>query len=223
MWLESILESVEVNVSLAETLIMLAISFVSGIIISITYLKTSTKGKGSKNFVLTMILLPAIISSIIMLIGSDVARAFSLAGAFSIIRFRSDPAEPKDIAYVLFSMGAGLAAGIGEYVFAIIFTIILCAVMLILSKTKFGNEKHTTKQLKITIPEDLNYESEFDEVFKKYEIEYSLKKVKTASLGSLYQLYYDITFAGDINTQELINDLRIRNSNLDISLSLVSE
>ncbi len=223
MWLESILESVEVNISIVETLIMLLVSFISGIIISITYIRTSNKRKQSKNFVITMILLPAVISSIIMLIGSDVARAFSLAGAFSIIRFRSDPAEPKDIAYVLFSMGAGLAAGIGEYLFSIIFTVVLCLVMLILSKTKYGNEKQITKQLKITIPEDLNYEDEFAEVFLKYGINFTLTKVKTASLGSLYQLYYDIVLDNDINTQELINDLRIRNSNLDISLSLLAE
>ncbi|HOO43463.1 MAG TPA: DUF4956 domain-containing protein [Bacillota bacterium] len=223
MWFESLLESVEVNVSLLDALLMIAISFITGFIISLTYMKTSNQGKYSKNFVLTMILLPAIISSIILLIGSNIARAFSLAGAFSIIRFRSEPGEPKDIAYVLFSMGSGLAAGIGEYIFAIIFTLILCFAMFIISKTRFGDNRTIRKQLKITIPEDLNYEEEFSEIFKKHHIEYSLKKVKTTSLGSLFQLYYDVIINNDLDTQEFINDLRIRNSNLDISISAIAE
>ena len=221
--LESLFETVETTISLTESLFMIFVSFLTGYIISITYMKTSTKGNYSKNFTFTMILLPVVIASIILLIGSNVARAFSLAGAFSIIRFRSEPGDPKDITYVLFSMGAGLAAGIGEYIFAILFTIILCIAMILLSKTKHGNKKTQKKQLKITIPEDLNYEEEFKDTFDKYLIRYELKKVKTASLGSLYQLYYDIELNQTTSTQDLINDLRIRNSNLDISLSLVAE
>ncbi len=220
---ESLFETVETTISLSETLFMILISFVNGFIISITYMKTSSKGNYSKNFALTMILLPVVISCIILLIGSDVARAFSLAGAFSIIRFRSEPGEPKDIAYVLFSMGAGLAAGSGEYIFAIIFTIVLCIAMFILSKTNFGNKKTQKKQLKITVPEDLNYEEEFVDVFEKHNISFELKKVKTASLGSLYQLYYDVVFDQKTNSQDFINDIRIVNSNLDISLSMVAE
>jgi hypothetical protein len=183
-------------------------------------MKTSEDGKYSKNFALTMVLLPAVISSIILLIGSDIARAFSLAGAFAIIRFRSEPGEPKDIAYVLFSMASGLALGIGEYWFAIAFSIILCLLMYILSKTSYGNNKFDFKQLKVTIPEDLNYATEFQEVFDKYEIDFRLKKVSTTSLGSLYQVYYDVIFKSDMNVQDFMDDLRIRNSNLDISLSL---
>ncbi|XFA99198.1 DUF4956 domain-containing protein [Candidatus Izemoplasma sp. B36] len=222
-WLESLSESLEVNISLKETLVMIIISFICGFFISVVYMKTSERGNYSKNFAITMILLPAIISSIILLIGSDIARAFSLAGAFSIIRFRSEPGEPKDIAYVLFSMGAGLALGIGEYLYAVIFTLILCVSMIILSKTNFANKKVMFKQLKITIPEDLNYEEAFKEVFDKFKVTYELKKVKTASLGSLYQLYYDVIFKDNIKTQAFIDELRIRNSNLDISLSLNQE
>lgn len=222
-WLESLSESLEVNISITETLIMIIISFICGFLISVVYMKTSEKGNYAKNFAITMILLPAIISSIILLIGSDIARAFSLAGAFSIIRFRSEPGEPKDIAYVLFSMGAGLALGIGEYIYAVIFTVILCVSMIILSKTNFANKKAVFKQLKVTIPEDLNYEEVFKEVFDQFKVTYELKKVKTTSLGSLYQLYYDVIFKDNIKTQEFIDELRIRNSNLDISLSLNQE
>lgn len=219
--LESLTTLVDTNITMVEALMMIAISFICGFLISRTYMMTSENGNYSKNFALTMVLLPVIISSIIMLIGSDIARAFSLAGAFAIIRFRSEPGEPKDIAYVLFSMAAGLALGIGEYVFSVVFTLILCVFMYILLKTKYAEPKEQFKQLKITIPEDLNYETEFQDVFEKYEVEYRLKKVQTASLGSLYQVYYDVTFKADMNTQDFINDLRVRNSNLDISLTLV--
>lgn len=220
---DSLQEVVEVNVSITSTLIMLIISFITGFLISITYMHTSEQGNYSKNFALTMILLPAIISSIILLIGSNIARAFSLAGAFAIIRFRSDPAEPKDIAYVLFSMGAGLALGIGEYIYAVVFTLILCFAMYVLSKTKFGSQKKVFKELKITIPEELNYEEEFSSVFEQFNVEHYLRQVKTTSLGSLYKLYYDVIFEDDKNTKAFIDELRVRNSNLDISLSVKSE
>lgn len=217
---DTLSEGLDIDVSLSSAILMIIISFICGFIISFTYMKTSENGKYAKNFALTMVLLPAVISSIIMLIGSDIATAFSLAGAFAIIRFRSEPGEPKDIAYVLFAMAAGLSLGIGELTYAIIFTIVLCVSMYILSKTNYGTSKVEYRQLKITIPEDLNYEQEFPEVFEKYEIEYHIRKVSTASLGSLYQVYYDIKVKEEVNTRDLLDDLRIRNSNLDISLTL---
>lgn len=217
---DSLDEVVETNITASSTIVMIIISFICGFLISFVYMKTSEEGKYSKNFALTMVLLPAIISSIILLIGSDIARAFSLAGAFAIIRFRSEPGEPKDIAYVLFSMASGLALGIGEYMFAVIFAIVLCAVMYGLSKTKYGDNKVEFKKLKVTIPEDLNYEKEFQVVFEKYNVDFHLRKVSTTSLGSLFQLYYDVVFKKDTNVQDFIDDLRVINSNLDISLSL---
>lgn len=210
----------ESSIDFSESILMIIISFICGFLISFVYMHTAERKKFSKNFALTMVLLPAIISSIILLVGSDIARAFSLAGAFAIIRFRSEPGEPKDIAFVLFSMAAGLALGISEYIFAILFTTILCLVMYGLSKTKYGNNKLQFKGLKVTIPEDLNYEEAFDEVFQKYHVTYVLKQVKTTSLGSLYQVYYDVLLDQDVNPQDLIDDLRVKNSNLDIVLSV---
>ena len=110
--------------------------------------------------------LPAIVAIIILLIGSNVARAFSLAGAFSIIRFRSAPGDPKDIAFVLFTMAAGLACGVGSFDYAVLFTIALCALMFLLKAVKFGANRPTQKLLKVTIPENLGYEEAFDEVLR---------------------------------------------------------
>jgi hypothetical protein len=168
-----------------------------------------------------MILLPAVIAIIIMLIGSDVARAFSLAGAFSIIRFRSAPGEPKDIAYVLFAMAAGLACGVSAYVYAAVFTIILCLVMFVLFKTRFKNE--SMRQLIITVPEDLEYESAFDEVMQKYTTRSELKRVKTTALGSLYQLSYELELKQGVSTKAFIDDLRCRNGNLNINLMMATD
>ena len=211
------------TLSLATVLITIGVAFLCGGIISFTYRMTSAKGHYSENFGLTMILLPAVVSIIIMLIGSDVARAFSLAGAFSIIRFRSAPGEPKDIAYVLFAMAAGLACGAAAYTYAALFIVILCAVMFLLSKTRFKGQSTFSKQLVITIPEDLDYETAFVEIMEKYTTNSELKRVKTTALGSLYQLYYEIDLRADVSSKAFIDDLRCRNGNLNINLTLVSD
>ncbi len=218
---ESLFDISSTSITLSDTLYMLLFSFVSGLIISITYMKTYPNGNYSQNFALTMVLLPLVISLIIMLIGSDIARAFSLAGAFSIIRFRSAPGEPKDIGYVLFSLSAGLAAGVGARGYAIAFTLILCLVMYVLNKVKFAQPKKTKQLLKIIVPEDLSYEQEFKSLFDQYNVNSSLQKVKTTSLGSLIQLYYEVDLPVDINLQDFMNEIRQRNSNLNISLNII--
>ena len=208
---------------LSQVVLTIIAAFMCGGLISFTYQKTSEKGRYSENFALTMILLPAVISIIIMLIGSDVARAFSLAGAFLIIRFRSAPGEPKDIAYVLFAMAAGLASGVNAFVYAIVFTVILCLVMYLLFKIKFKSNLTETKQLVITIPEDLDYETAFEEPLKQYTERHLLKRVKTIELGSLFQVHYEIDLKENISTKAFIDDLRCRNGNLKITLTLVSD
>lgn len=218
---ESLFDISSTSITLSDTVYMLMFSLISGIIISYTYMKTAENGKHSQNFALTMVLLPLVISLIIMLIGSDIARAFSLAGAFSIIRFRSAPGEPKDIGYVLFSLSAGLAAGVGARGYTILFTVILCLVMYVLSKVKFGDHKVSNQLLKIMIPEDLPYQEEFPQIFEQYNLNATLTKVKTTSLGSLYQLYYQIQITEDTNIQELMNEIRTRNSNLNISINMI--
>lgn len=223
--LETLFNTTQISTTITFTtaIITIVMAILVGTLISFAYIKTSEKGHISQNFALTMILLPAVIAIIIMLIGSNVARAFSLAGAFSIIRFRSAPGEPKDIAYVLFTLAAGLACGVGFYGYAILFTVILCVVMFILNVTKFGRSKVTNKQLQITVPEDLDYDGAFDDIFRQYTSSYELKKVKTTAMGSLYQLVYNITTENDINTKEFLDALRCRNGNLNITLNLCAD
>lgn len=208
------------SISLIDSVLTIFISFILGGIISTTYMKTSSKGGYSQNFSLTLIIIPTVIAIIVLLIGSNVARAFSLAGAFSIIKFRSAPGNPRDIAFVLFSMAAGLACGVGAYSYGALFTIFLCALMFVLSITNFGGKKFSHKILKITIPEDLDYEGAFDDIFVKFTSSYELTKVKTIDLGSLFQLVYTVTIDNNTSQKQFLDELRCRNGNLNIILSM---
>ena len=212
--------SADTAISVTGALLTILVAFVLGGIISITYIKTSNKNGFSQNFSLTLVMTPAIVAIIILLIGSNIARAFSLAGAFSIIKFRSAPGDPKDIAYVLFTMAGGLACGAGYYGYALLFTVILCLLMFFLRIINFGESKSSQKLLKINIPEDLDYEGVFDEVLGKYTAAYELKKVRTTDLGSLYELVYNVTIDDKTGQKEFIDALRCRNGNLNITLSM---
>ncbi|WP_042196575.1 DUF4956 domain-containing protein [Paenibacillus camerounensis] len=219
--LDSIFTAVSDSTALTfgNAVLTILISLALGALISFTYMRTSPAGY-SQSFTLTMVLLPVIVAIIILLIGSNVARAFSLAGAFSIIRFRSAPGDPKDITFVLFTMASGLACGVGAYGYAVLFTIILCIIMVILNRTGFGVRKSMQKTLKVTIPENLGYEEAFDEVFNKFNVAYELKKIRTTELGSLYELVYNVTLDEHTSQKEFLDAIRTRNGNLDLSLTM---
>ena len=206
--------------TLVNTLSIILSSIILGLVISLVYIKTNKKNGYSANFPITLIMLPVIIAIIILLVGNNIATAFSLAGAFSIIRFRSAPGDPKDIAYVFFTLAVGLTCGMGYIGYGLIFTIILCALMSILDLTKFGMSKTKIVQLKITVPEDLNYEDTFDEILSKYTNSWRIENIRTRDFGALFELVYKINLKEDANQKKLIDDLRCRNGNLNISLTL---
>lgn len=214
-------ESLQLSLSSATLTILTA--FILGIIISFTYIKTYAKGSYSQSFVLTLIMMPCVVAVIILLIGTNIASAFGLSGAFSIIRFRSAPGDPKDISYVLFCMGAGLACGVGVYAYALFFTVILCAIMVILCKINFGAKNSTDKMLKIIIPEDLDYQGIFDDIFETYTYRHELRRVKTTDLGTLYELVYLVSMKSNIREKDFLDELRCRNGNLNITLSMKAE
>jgi len=215
--------SVNENISFLTVLITLAVSILLGYIISFTYMKTGRKDLFSQNFAITLVLTPAVVAIIILLIGSNIARAFSLAGAFSIIRYRSAPGDPKDIALVLFTMAAGLACGVGAFSYALLFTFLLCALLFILNYVSYGKIKPDQRTLKITIPEDLNYEGVFDEIMKKYTDSFELVKVKTTNLGSLFELAYVVALKKGISHKVFIDEIRCKNGNLNITLTQINE
>ena len=205
--------------TLRNAIIIILSSSLLGLFISFMYNKTYKKSSNN-DFSITLIMLPVIISIIILLVGNNVARAFSLAGAFSIIRFRSTPASTKEITYVFFSLAVGLTCGMGYIGYAVIFTIILCGLMFLLTKNKLlFSTNGKSMNLKITIPENLNYDGVFDEVFEKYTNSYNIEMIRTRDFGSLFELNYSIILKSDINQKNFLDDLRCKNGNLNITLT----
>lgn len=222
--LETIINSTDgTSFTLTNTLIVITAAIILGFLISLVYMRTTKKAGYSPSFTVTLIMLPVIISIIILLVGNNVARAFSLAGAFSLIRFRSAPGEPKDIAYVFFTLAVGLCCGMGYIGYAIIFTIILCLVMLILDVTRFAMPKTKAMSLKIIVPEDLNYEGVFDEILNSYTTNYKIESIRTRDFGALFELNYSIHLLEEANQKQFIDELRCRNGNLNITLTLNSQ
>lgn len=208
------------TLTLAGVLLALGAALLLGLIVSVFYIRTHREEGYSSGFTITLIMLPAIIAIIIMLIGNNVARAFSLAGAFSLIRFRSAPGDPKDIAYVFFSMAVGLACGMGYLLYGMIFVIVLCLVMALLHNFNFGKPKSACMQLKISIPEDLNFQNLFDDILDHYTSYWSLKRVKTADFGTIFEVVYTIYLKSDTDQKRFLDELRCRNGNLNISLTM---
>ncbi len=206
------------SISLGSTLVIIISSLMLGLGISLVYMFTHKKEEYSSSFTTALIMLPAIIAIIILLVGNNVARAFSLAGAFSLIRFRSAPGDSKDIAFVFFTLGVGLACGMGYISYAVLFAVILCAVMVILNKLNFGKKKNSEMRLKIAIPEDMDYQGVFDDVLDEYTSDRKLARVKTTQFGSLFEITYDITMKDTAQSKEFIDKLRCKNGNLNIML-----
>lgn len=198
-----------------------AVAVVIGLVIAFVYTLISKKDGYNKSFIVGLALLPAIVAAVILLVGSNVARAFSMAGAFALVRFRSAPGSAKDISIVFFSMASGLACGLGFVTFAVCFTVLILVVLLIISVTGFGGSSEYKKQLRITIPENLNYMTVFDDVFEKYLSENVLRKVKTTNMGTMFELTYECRMKDDNTQKQFIDELRVRNGNLNITMGTV--
>lgn len=205
--------------TITSVLEILLSSIIIGLIISVVYLLTHKKEGYSQAFCVALILLAPIVGMVILLIGNNVARAFSLAGAFALIRFRSAPGDPKDIAFVFLSVVMGLACGMGYWLYAGIATIVICLLIVILHLTNFAGKKGDTYALKITVPETLNYVGAFDETLKKYTNSFKLTKVKSVDFGALFELTFSVDLKDDKQIREMLDELREMNGNLKIMLS----
>lgn len=209
--------------SVTTALISIVAAIAIGLIISIIYILSDKNKKYSTNFAITLVILPAVVTIVIMLVGSNIARAFSLAGAFALVRFRSVPGDSKDIASVFFAMATGLATGMGYIGFAFAATGIIGLMYFILMRSGYAVRKKTDKELKITIPEDMNYQGAFDDLFGKYTKKNSLDRIKTTNLGTLYELTYHITMNEGVNEKSFIDEIRCRNGNLNIVLCNIAD
>lgn len=204
-------------VQTSEFFLCLGAAIVIGFLISIIYILTHRKEGYSQSYVITTIMLPAMVCLILLVINS-VAGALSVAGAFSLVRFRSVAGDPKDIAYLFFSMAVGVACGTGYVGFALAFFVLLGIVMIILAETDFGGSKKRHMTLKIAIPENLDYQGVFEPVLSKYTTFHKLRRVKTTNFGTLFELIYSVDVMDNIDQKKFVDELRALNGNMTINL-----
>ena len=191
-------------------------SLIIGCFIAFMY---TIKNNYSKSFIITLALLPAIVQMIIMLVNGNIGAGVAVAGTFSLVRFRSAPGSGKEITSIFLAMAAGLATGMGYIGVAAIFTVIIAVANLILSCISFSGHGNEEKTLKITIPESLDFEGVFDDIFSRYTDKAELEEVKTSGMGSLYKLTYKIVLRQKASTKGMIDEIRQRNGNLEITCS----
>ncbi|MCD7823024.1 MAG: DUF4956 domain-containing protein [Oscillospiraceae bacterium] len=189
-----------------------------GLILALCYMY---KTRYTKSFVATIALLPAVVCVVIMMVNGNIGTAVAVAGAFSLVRFRSAAGTAKEILAIFLAMGTGLVVGMGYIGFGFLCAVLFGAVSMLYSTLDFGVRKRGQKYktLHITIPEDLDYTGVFDDLLKEYTSEYELTHVKTTNMGSLYRLTYDLVLRDPSKEKEFIDQLRCRNGNLEISIS----
>jgi hypothetical protein len=181
----------------------------------------SRSERSSQSFVVTLAILPAIVCVVIMMVNGNVGAGIAVAGAFSLVRFRSVPGTAKQIAMLFLAMGAGLVTGMGYLGYAILFSLLLSGAMVLFTKMGIGTKRQANpdKTLRITIPEDLNYSSLFDDLFEEYTTSHQVDSVKTTNMGSMFRLTYHIVLRDEQKEKEFIDELRCRNGNLEISIA----
>lgn len=207
------------NLDWKSVLTVLVSASVVGFVISLVYLLTHKKEGYSQAFCVSLILLAPIVGMVILVIGNNVATAFSLAGAFALVRFRSAPGDPKDIAFVFLSVAMGLTCGLGYWIYAGIAVAVLSVIILVLHFTNFAGRDKKRFELKITVPETLNYAGAFDETLNKYCSRFAMQRVKSVDFGALFEITFDITMKNTDDVRKMIDDLRVLNGNLKIMLS----
>ena len=206
------------SLTLRSYLIALSAALVCGLIV---LLATSIRGNITKSFAVTVLLLPAIVQTVIMMVNGNVGTGIAVAGAFSLVRFRSVPGRAREIAAIFLSMTAGLACAAGYVAIALLFTVTVSVIMLIFSFIPIRREREY--ELHITVPESLSFMGAFDDIFKEYTRSSRLTKTKTSNMGSLYKLTYVLDLKDPAQSKEMIDALRTRNGNLEISLNVACE
>lgn len=201
------------QVTAASFLICTGTALILGLLCSLLYMH---KNHYTSTFVTTIALLPAVISIVIMLVNGNIGAGIAVAGAFSLVRFRSQPGDAREIGTIFLVMALGFAIGMGYVGIAVLFFLIMAAFQLALLYAKFGQVKGDARELKITIPENLDYDGLFDDLLEKYTSAYELVGVKTSNMGTLFELHYDITLKGSAIPKVFLDELRCRNGNLNI-------
>ena len=203
----------------SASLICLGASLVLGVVIALVYMRNNTY---SKSFVVTLALLPAIVQTVILLVNGNLGVGVAVMGTFSLVRFRSIPGSASEILAVFFAMAVGLATGMGFVLYAAAFTLIISVVMFLYNHSGFGEGNGLRRTLKVVIPEDLDYAGIFDDLFAQYTKKATLERVHSTNLGSLFELRYTITLRDAAKEKELLDKIRERNGNLNITCGRVA-
>lgn len=182
-----------------------------------TALVAGYRSRSTQSLAITLAILPAVVQAVIMLVNGSIGAGIAVAGAFSLVRFRSAPGTAREIAAIFLAMAIGLATGMGYVGLAALLFLILAGAMLALTVLRFGQKEDAGRILKITIPEDLDYDGLFDDLFERYTTAHTLEKVKTTSMGTLYELRYRITLRQEPVPKVFLDELRCRNGNLNIT------
>ncbi len=209
---------IEGALTLEDYLICTAVAFVCGIIVTFA---ASYKSKLTKSFAMSLVMLAPIIETVILMVNGNIGTGIAVAGAFSLVRFRSVAGRAREITLIFLVMTAGLACAAGYVAIAILFSIILCVALIILARLPLRSEREL--ELRITIPETLNFSEAFEDLFSQYTKRHELASVKTSNMGSLYKLLYKIELKDGGTSKEFIDQLRCRNGNLEITLANTSE
>lgn len=205
-------------IGVTDFLLCIGLSLVLGLLMALTYMYRT---RCTKSFVVTLALLPAVVCVVIMMVNGNVGTGVAVAGAFSLVRFRSVPGTAKEICVLFLAMGAGLIAGMGYLSFAVLFTLIMCAIYILYNRFDLGAKRNADayRTISITIPEDLNYSDVFDDVFAEYTLSHELIRVKSTNMGSMFKLTYNAVLVDASKEKEMIDKLRCRNGNLEIAVS----
>lgn len=201
------------SMTISNTLICLAVSLVCGFIIALIYMYKSSY---TKSFVTSLVILPALVQVVITIVNGNLGASVAVMGAFSLVRFRSVPGSSKDITAIFFAMAVGLANGMGYVSYSGVIVVIVGLIFWILNMSKFGETRANHRNLKVLIPESLDYTNVFDDLFEKYLSKCELLKVKTTDLGSMYELTYMVVFKDSKQEKEFLDEIRCRNGNLTI-------
>jgi hypothetical protein len=203
------------DIPVQSFLLCSAASLALGLLAACVYMFRNSYNKG---FVVTLALLPVMVQLVIMLVNGNLGAGLAVMGAFALVRFRSIPGSARDIVAVFFSMAIGLATGMGFLGIAAVFTLVVGAASVVYALTPFGEPRDGPRQLKVTIPETLDYDEVFTPILEKHTRKHELVRVKTTNLGSLYRLTYEVVLKEGSADRALIDELRTRNGNLEIAL-----
>ena len=201
-----------------DFLLCIGCALLIGLILAAAYLYRS---RCTKSFVVTLALLPAVVCVVIMMVNGNIGTGVAVAGAFGLVRFRSVPGTARESTMLFLAMGAGLIVGMGYLGYGLLFTVILCGLTMLYSRLEFGTKRSAAryKTLHITIPEDLDYTGVFESILEEYTTACELVQLKTTNMGSMFRLTYDLVLRDAAREKEMIDKLRVRNGNLEITVS----